>query len=513
MGAHAACQPLGHGSAQRRGDLGAVDAEIGKPRHRADGIVGVQRGQHEVTGEARLHRHLRRLQVPDLTHENHVGVLSQDRAQRRGEGHVSLRLDLDLSQPLQFVFHRVFDRHDVDLARGELGERRVEQGRLAGAGWTGDHHDAVAEPEQPTEPGELRRGHAEVLEPPRALGIEEADHGLLRLACRHGGDAQVERAARDLNTRPPVLRSQPVGDVQLAHDLDARDDSVQGRERELHEGPQHPVHAEPHRAALAPGLEVDVARPLAHRVMEDEVCELDDRSAFDLVRAHRFGRGVFDDADVIHELRAHPVDHPLEQPVRCVAPVDRFLDGRGRGDLANDRAAGRETERLLGVQVAGVRHRDHQLPVGGPERIDQVAARGLLGYERQRCRLGGLEVCYGQAVPSRDPARQIGVRHPGGSTDRGPRVGEGRAGIQDRGVRPGQPRLDREVDQPMTPGVSHRPVSRRAPCADRRPPRPPRGAPAPIPHASARARRRGPTAPALAGRPPALGHRLSPPPT
>ena len=45
----------------------------------------VDRRQDEVAGEGGLHCDARGLHVPDLTHEDHVGVLAQDRLQAAGE--------------------------------------------------------------------------------------------------------------------------------------------------------------------------------------------------------------------------------------------------------------------------------------------------------------------------------------------------------------------------------------------------------------------------------------------
>ena len=50
------------------------------------GVVAVQRGEHEVTGERRLHGDAGGLGVSDLTDEDHVGVLAQERLEAGGEG-------------------------------------------------------------------------------------------------------------------------------------------------------------------------------------------------------------------------------------------------------------------------------------------------------------------------------------------------------------------------------------------------------------------------------------------
>ena len=65
------------------GDEEVGDAEVEQARHRGRGVVGVQRGEHEVAGEGGLHRVLRRLGVADLADHDDVRVLAQHGAQAR----------------------------------------------------------------------------------------------------------------------------------------------------------------------------------------------------------------------------------------------------------------------------------------------------------------------------------------------------------------------------------------------------------------------------------------------
>ncbi len=79
----------------------------------AGGGVGVERGQHQVTGQARLYRDLRGLQVTDLTDHDDVGVLAQDGAQAAREGHFDLGVHLCLTDAVDVILDRVLDGHDV----------------------------------------------------------------------------------------------------------------------------------------------------------------------------------------------------------------------------------------------------------------------------------------------------------------------------------------------------------------------------------------------------------------
>ena len=141
-------QPLRDRRDQRRRDQERLDAHVDQPRDRARPIVGVERREHQVAGEAGLDRDLGGLEVADLADQDHVRVLAQDRAQARGEGEPDRRLHLDLADARQLDLDRVLDRDDVVLGLVDVRERGVERGRLARAGRPGDQDDPVVAPDQ-----------------------------------------------------------------------------------------------------------------------------------------------------------------------------------------------------------------------------------------------------------------------------------------------------------------------------------------------------------------------------
>ena len=76
--AQLAGQPLGDDAVEGAPNQERLDAHLDQPVGGASRIVGVQGGKHEVTGQGRFHCDRRRLAVPDLTHEDDVGVRPQD---------------------------------------------------------------------------------------------------------------------------------------------------------------------------------------------------------------------------------------------------------------------------------------------------------------------------------------------------------------------------------------------------------------------------------------------------
>ncbi len=72
-----------------------------------------------MAGLGGLERRIDRLCVADLAHHDHVGILAQRGAERRGEAR-RIRADLALGDDRVFVredeLDRILDRHDLALA-------------------------------------------------------------------------------------------------------------------------------------------------------------------------------------------------------------------------------------------------------------------------------------------------------------------------------------------------------------------------------------------------------------
>jgi hypothetical protein len=74
--------------------------------------------------------------------------------------------------------------------------------------------------------------------------------------------------------RPPVLRPQPVGDVEAGQDLDARRDRQAQGAGHRRAGAHDAVDAHPHRPPVLAGLDVEVARAVGDGVGEQVVDHL-----------------------------------------------------------------------------------------------------------------------------------------------------------------------------------------------------------------------------------------------
>ena len=107
--------------------------------------------------------------------------------------------------------------------------------------------------------------------------VEDAEHGLLAEDRGQDRHAEVDLARVVAELDAAVLGHAALGDVEVGHDLEPRDDrrlQALGRGEHL---VQHAVDAEADAEDLLVGLPVDVGGALADRVDEHHVDELHDR--------------------------------------------------------------------------------------------------------------------------------------------------------------------------------------------------------------------------------------------
>ena len=164
-------------------------------------------------------------------------------------------------------------------------ERRVERRRLAAAGRAGHQHHAVRLGDVLAEPPQLRLREAQDVEPQLGelladrLLVEDADDRVLAVHARHDRDAEVDGLARHAQLEAAVLRHALLGDVELGHDLDARDDrAVELLGDRPHRRLQHAVDAVLHVHRVVLRLDVDVARAPLDGGEDGRIDQPDDRA-------------------------------------------------------------------------------------------------------------------------------------------------------------------------------------------------------------------------------------------
>src|SRR5882757_1188942 len=221
FGAEHAHQALRHHADEARRQEEGLDAHVAQARYRAGRGVGMERGQHEVTRQARLHSDLRGLEVTDLTDHDDVRVLTQDGAQSAGEGHLNLRVHLRLPDAVDVVLDRILDGHDVLRVVVQALEGGVQSRRLTGAGRARDEQNAVRLVDELVDQPLGLGVHAQCREiEPAGLFVQNTQHHPLAVARRKRRDANVDGATGDLEAYAAVLRQAFLGDIEFGHHLD-----------------------------------------------------------------------------------------------------------------------------------------------------------------------------------------------------------------------------------------------------------------------------------------------------
>ena len=103
---------------QRRGDQERLDPHVDQAGDRAGGVVGVERGEHQVAGERGAGWRSRRFRVADLADHDDVGVLAQEAsAAPLAKVRPIFGLTCTWEMPLELVLDRILDGEDVEVRR------------------------------------------------------------------------------------------------------------------------------------------------------------------------------------------------------------------------------------------------------------------------------------------------------------------------------------------------------------------------------------------------------------
>ena len=81
MGTETSHQSLTEDAIDRGGNQVIFQAHVEEASDPAGRVIGVQRGQHQVAGQRRLHSDAGGFDVTHFTDHDHVGILADDRAQ------------------------------------------------------------------------------------------------------------------------------------------------------------------------------------------------------------------------------------------------------------------------------------------------------------------------------------------------------------------------------------------------------------------------------------------------
>ena len=98
----------------------------------------MERRKKQMPREGGIDRNFCGFLITDLSHEDDIWILSDDRAETLRKGEIHERVHLDLIQSFHFVFNRIFNRRDIHAFFVQYLQKRVERCRFTRTGRTGD---------------------------------------------------------------------------------------------------------------------------------------------------------------------------------------------------------------------------------------------------------------------------------------------------------------------------------------------------------------------------------------
>ena len=180
--------------------------------------------------------------------------------------------------------------------------------------------------------------------------VEDAHDDALAVDERQRDHADVDPAAVDGQREASVLGHALLGDVEVGHDLDARDDAHGHPALDGGGGREHAVDAEEHACVALLGVHVDVGGALLDRLGDDRVHELDDR---------RVAVGLVD-GDVALAVLGVLVDDVLDRLVHAREAREQQVEILDGGGGRPDPPAGHHADVVDRQHVRGVGHREQQ---------------------------------------------------------------------------------------------------------------------------------------------------------
>ena len=173
------------------------------------------------------------------------------------------------------------------------------------------------------------------------LFVEHAEHGIFAINRRHDGNAEVDEAALVAHAEAAVLRHALLGDVELAHDLDAAENGAVMLARDGRHGfLQHAVDAvlDVHRIVVA--LDVNVGGAALERGEDGGVDQADDGADVLGFAGQLLDRDVFVGVFVAGEhVEGEAFAGFVENALRLLGFLEQVGNLRERGDARHDALA------------------------------------------------------------------------------------------------------------------------------------------------------------------------------
>src|SRR4029077_18615407 len=292
------------------------------------------------------------------------------RSQSAGERQSLFLIHWNLRNAANLVLDRVFNGDDLVFIGLDFVHRGVKRGRLAAARRPRHQHHAVRLFNIAAKLAQVFLVKTNYVQSQRAellahrLFVEHAEHSVFTMNRRHDGNAEVDRPAVVLDAETPVLRHASLRDVELTHNLDARD---HGRMMLLanrrHGLCQHAVDAELDHHRVIAGLDVNVGSAPLQRRKNRGIDQPDNRTGVARRRQLVDGKGFFGACGLVLANDSEAFAGLFQHALRLLGLLQNVRDLLQRGNLGDDTFAQEQADLVDHHQLAGIGDRNRQPPV------------------------------------------------------------------------------------------------------------------------------------------------------
>src|SRR3954447_27048627 len=225
-----------------------------------------------MAGQCRVDGNVCRFAVADFTDHNDIGILTYERAHRRGEGQPDRRLGLRLVDTRNLIFDGILNGKDLSRRLVQDRQHCRERRGLSASSRAGDQDQAMRQRQQAAQRCFIAAEQSNLAQIEQAaVARQQTYNNALSVLRRHGGDADIDLGSSDPRPRRAVLRQPAFRDIKSGQDLDTRDHSLRRRIAWKRYGAQDPVNPHSHDKPGPERLDVDVARSQLHGTLEHVV--------------------------------------------------------------------------------------------------------------------------------------------------------------------------------------------------------------------------------------------------
>src|SRR4029077_8057056 len=143
VGADHAHQTLGHDAIEGGNEVVRLDAHVDEASDDVGNVVGVDGGEHQVTGKSGLNGDLCGFLVADSADHELVRIVAQNGTQAASKGHALFLVDRNLGDTAQLIFDGIFNGDDLVFVGLDFVDGGIQGGGLARSGGAGDQHHAI----------------------------------------------------------------------------------------------------------------------------------------------------------------------------------------------------------------------------------------------------------------------------------------------------------------------------------------------------------------------------------